>query len=48
MRRRTADVPSRPRAVAVPAGASTAGFRFRSTGSDNGYRTIDGVTSTPS
>ncbi|MFJ8127822.1 hypothetical protein [Streptomyces hydrogenans] len=48
MRRRTADAPSRPRALAVPAGASTVGFRLRSTGSDHGCRTADGVTLTPS
>ncbi|MFF5925061.1 MULTISPECIES: alkaline phosphatase family protein [Streptomyces] len=46
----TADVLSRPQAVTVPvpAGASTVGFRFRYTGSNNWYWTVDGVTVTTS
>ncbi|MFJ4906747.1 alkaline phosphatase family protein [Streptomyces sp. NPDC093249] len=42
----TADVLSQPQSltVAVPAGASSASFRFRYTGSNNWYWTIDGVT----
>ncbi|MHC3387987.1 alkaline phosphatase family protein [Streptomyces lavendulocolor] len=41
----TSDVVSRPQSltVAVPAGASTVSFRFRYTGSNNWYWTIDGV-----
>ncbi|ROQ32551.1 type I phosphodiesterase/nucleotide pyrophosphatase [Streptomyces sp. PanSC19] len=41
----TADVVSRPQSltVAVPAGASSVSFRFRYTGSNNWYWTIDGV-----
>ncbi|MFH8620431.1 alkaline phosphatase family protein [Streptomyces vietnamensis] len=41
----TADVVSQPQSVtvAVPAGASNVSFRFRYTGSNNWYWTIDGV-----
>lgn len=41
----TADVLSKPQSVtvAVPAGASSVSFRFRYTGSNNWYWTIDGV-----
>ncbi|WP_369144426.1 alkaline phosphatase family protein [Streptomyces sp. R44] len=41
----TADVVSQPQSltVAVPAGASSVSFRFRYTGSNNWYWTIDGV-----
>ncbi|MFJ6577901.1 alkaline phosphatase family protein [Streptomyces sp. NPDC091368] len=41
----TADVLSQPQSVtvAVPAGASSVSFRFRYTGSNNWYWTIDGV-----
>ncbi|MFD8014351.1 alkaline phosphatase family protein [Streptomyces sp. NPDC058955] len=46
----TSDVISQPQSltVAVPAGASNVSFRFRYTGSNNWYWTIDGVTVTPS
>lgn len=41
----TSDVVPQPQSVtaAVPAGASSVGFRFRCTGADNWYRVIDGV-----
>lgn len=46
----TSDVISQPQSLtlAVPAGASNVSFRFRYTGSDNWYWTIDGVTVTAS
>ncbi|MGY3336557.1 hypothetical protein ACVW0K_002656 [Streptomyces filamentosus] len=46
----TSDVVSQPQSlsVAVPAGASNVSFRFRYTGSNNWYWTIDGVTVTTS
>ncbi|MER6476094.1 alkaline phosphatase family protein [Streptomyces filamentosus] len=46
----TSDVISQPQSlsVAVPAGASNVSFRFRYTGSNNWYWTIDGVTVTTS
>ncbi|MEX0170116.1 alkaline phosphatase family protein [Streptomyces sp. LMG1-1-1.1] len=46
----TADVLSQPQslAVAVPAGASSVSFRFRYTGANNWYWTIDGVKVTTS
>ncbi len=46
----TADVISKPQSltVAVPAGASSASFRFRYTGANNWYWTIDGVKVTAS
>lgn len=50
VRRYTADVVSQPQSltVAVPAGASNVSFRFRYTGSNNWYWTIDGVKITTS
>ncbi|MFI6248297.1 alkaline phosphatase family protein [Streptomyces sp. NPDC051016] len=46
----TADVPSRTETVTlqIPAGATTASFRFRYTGGNNWYWVIDGVTLTQS
>ncbi|MFE3072294.1 alkaline phosphatase family protein [Streptomyces sp. NPDC059247] len=46
----TADVLSQPQSltVAVPAGASSVSFRFRYTGSNNWYWTVDGVRITAS
>ncbi|MFJ5263623.1 alkaline phosphatase family protein [Streptomyces sp. NPDC088387] len=46
----TSDVISQPQSVTVPvpAGASSVGFRFRYTGSNNWYWVIDGVTITAS